>query len=395
MKKFIMSFAGFIILISVSLLVYFKTPNSDLTIYTSKDSYASKYAKMRGLLVNEVSESDLEKFSISIEEFKYNIIDGGIEITEYLGISKRLVIPSKINGYVVKKINKSLFNNRSIETIVISDSVENIDGIDDVKIECLKSIYCETLINDENVNATMLYDSDNVDFNYYVGLFSYNLKNNEIEVTRSTNIIPSIVNGYNVTKLNIDLSGEENVYIPNTVTSINIKNINKTLLYISIGMIISYIIYLIMILTNSNKNINEVTKNVSLYIVSLIYMIVMGFISYNYNDFYIGYAIICSLIYIFISVALKINKKSSILYEEKVKETGMFISETLHILDKVDSKNKYKLKDLIRYSEPVSINEVIKIEKNIQDTLNELNEDNVDLVKELIKERNSIIKLKR
>lgn len=392
MKKFIISFIGFIALISTGLLVYFKTPTSDLTIYTSKNSYASKYAKIRGLSVNEVAESDLSKYLISIEEFKYNIINDGIEITEYLGISKRLVIPRTIDGYTVKKINKSLFNNNFIETIVISDSVENVSISGDVKVECLKSTYCETLVNDKNINAVMLYDSDNVDFYDYTGFVSYNLKNDEIEVTHSNNIIPSTINGYKVTKLNIDLSEEKAVYIPDTVTCINIKNINKTLLYISIGMLISYVIYLIMVLTNSNKNINEVTKNTSLYIISFIYMIVMGFISYNYNDFYIGYVIICSLVYILISIALKMNKKTSIVYEEKIKQTGKFISDSLQILDKVDSEDKYKLKELIRYSDPVSIKEVEEIEKEIQDKLNNLNKDTINLVKELIKERNNIIK---
>ena len=99
-----------------------------------------------------------------------------------------------------------------------------------------------------------------------------------------------------------------------------------------------------------------------------------------------------SLCYIFLSLVLKIYKKQNIGYEEKISTSGSFIKECLIILEKIDKDNKYNLKDKLKYSDPISINDVEEIENEIKSCLNKLNEDSAKKIEDLIKERNTIIK---
>ncbi len=399
MKKVIASLVGFIILITILLITNFNAPKIDLTIYAKDDSFASKYANKHSLNLEKVSSSEEDEFYIAIEEFEYNKTDDGIEIVSYSGISKKLVIPEKIDGYQVVSINDSLFENKNIEAIVISNKVKNVES-ENIKIECMKSPYCESLVADDNVDAIMLNDSTNIDFSNYNGLVEYNLKNDEIEVTKSISInnatiIPVSINGYTVTSINVDLENISKIYVPESVSNINLKGVDYFYSHIVIVMSISYILYLIMVLIDKHENLNSTTNSVALYIVSILYLLVIGYFSINYSVIYYIQVIIASLIYIVLGILLKINKKQSIKYENKVKEQTMFIEETLNILDSVDSEDKYELKEIIRYSDPVSIEEVKDIEKEIKDKISNIDSDVASEIKELIKKRNNIIKSKK
>ncbi len=59
-------------------------------------------------------------------DFNYTIIDNKVEITDYIGSSKDVIIPSKIEGYPVITIGNHSFNSKDLKSIVIPDSVITI-----------------------------------------------------------------------------------------------------------------------------------------------------------------------------------------------------------------------------------------------------------------------------
>ena len=143
MKKIVISFIGFIVFIGSVLLINYNTPNIDLKIYATKDSFANNYANKYHLEFEEVAESEKNNYFISLENFEYKQVDGGIELNKYLGISNYLIIPNKIDGQNVISINKKLYENKNIKTIVLPSSITNIDDTT-LKIECANSEYCES-----------------------------------------------------------------------------------------------------------------------------------------------------------------------------------------------------------------------------------------------------------
>ena len=60
------------------------------------------------------------------EGYRYKLIDGCAVITEYVGTEENVVIPSKLNGYVVTEIGKRAFSNASIKSVQIPSSVTTI-----------------------------------------------------------------------------------------------------------------------------------------------------------------------------------------------------------------------------------------------------------------------------
>ena len=62
------------------------------------------------------------------DDFKYSVLDNGtVEITQYVGKSKDVTIPSTINGYSVSSIGDNSFRYcEKIESVKISDSIKNI-----------------------------------------------------------------------------------------------------------------------------------------------------------------------------------------------------------------------------------------------------------------------------
>lgn len=394
MKKIVISFIGFIVFIGSVLLINYNTPKIDLKIYATRDSFANNYANKYHLEFEEVAESEKNKYFISLENFEYKQVDGGIELNKYLGISNYLIIPNKIYGQNVISINKKLYENKNIKTIVLPSSITNIDDTT-LKIECANSKYCESLVNDNK--ATMLNDSNEIYFNNYNNIVEYNIIDNKAEIIKSFNIdgatiIPKTINGYEVKKININTENIKKIYIPDSVSVINMKNVSNSFIYTIIGLVIAYVLYLINILTVSTKDLNNMTKNTIIYIISIIYILFVGYLSINYNSSYYIVLIISSLCYIFLSLVLKIYKKQNIGYEEKISTSGSFVKECLIILEKTDKDNKYNLKDKLKYSDPISINAVEEIENEIISCLNKLNEDSAKKIENLIKERNTIIK---
>ncbi len=62
------------------------------------------------------------------------------------------------------------------------------------------------------------------------------------------------------------------------------------------------------------------------------------------------------------------------------------------MLDDVDSNDEYNLRELIRYSEPISTDQVKDIEYKILELITNISKDNVEEIKKLIKKRNNVLK---
>ncbi len=113
---------------------------------------------------------DVAEASATSGDFEYEVLTNGTaEITGYTGSDKTLAIPSVIDGYIVTSIGKyAFYNRRSIETVVIPNSVTNIgkNAFDGSYIETITIPNSVTSIG-EGVFACCLYldkiivDSDN------------------------------------------------------------------------------------------------------------------------------------------------------------------------------------------------------------------------------------------
>lgn len=73
--------------------------------------------------------------------FVINAIDSSTaEITGYTGTDKQVVIPEQINGLVIIKIGKAAFSHKGIESVIIPETIETIDGFAFSDCKQLKSI---------------------------------------------------------------------------------------------------------------------------------------------------------------------------------------------------------------------------------------------------------------
>jgi len=58
-----------------------------------------------------------------MSEFEYNIEDGKVCITKYLGSSKEVVIPKEIEGYPVTGIGDGAFENNKLTSVDLSGKI--------------------------------------------------------------------------------------------------------------------------------------------------------------------------------------------------------------------------------------------------------------------------------
>ncbi len=413
MKKTLLGLVGIAItLVSIIIAFMFYKTINNIIIYSSVDSYAKKYANNNLLRYVEVSDSDKSLYDYDLETFDYNIIDKGIEITNYSGISKRLVIPSYIDGKKVISISKNaISSNEYVKSIVISKNIEKIyiKWLNNITIECFNGKYCNELKKNDKLNVIVLNDSDIVNFNNSYVDFTYNISD-EVTITNyvgsdNTLVIPSHINGYPVTKLSFDAIYLEAIYIPNTVTSISGNFISKLantfLVTTIISSIVALTIYLIMLFTNKGNNIKESFYNVPLVIVSIIYLLLIAYVTHlmRINPFffyrYVVLMITITFIYIILGIVLKIIKVENKKYDEKMSNVGSFNKEIINLLDDSDLDFKDIIEE-IKYSDPQSTEMTKEIENTIIDLIEKTSQENLEESKKeiskLIKKRNRIIK---
>ena len=389
--------------------IYYKS-NNRLTIYTLENSYAYKYAKKNMINTFNVSDSHYNYFHRVWEDFKFNEEKDGLIITKYEGISEELIIPSSYNKRKFIKIEKGAIPS-TVKKIFLPDSIEEFDEseLSNIEILCYKGKRCQALEENKNLKVTILDDVDRYILNEEDLEFTYNIINgNEIELTNYLGndeiiLIPETINGYKVTSITFDGEGITSIFIPNTVNSIsgNItsKLFNKCFLISIIIVIISLIIYCISIMLS--KMFERIDK-VYVCSVSIIYLIVINYIIYliRKNPFesikYLIYSIIASIIYLLINYTLGVIIKNNKRFDESIKSKTNFIEEVNLLLEDYDFDELKEITDMIKYSDPVSIDKVTEIEQNIKNEIKDITKDNlkdkISKIKKLIVKRNTIIK---
>lgn len=422
-KKIIFIAISFVITLALIFSLTKTKPSYNLKFKYSNNDYVTGYVDasgVNGVSYEKIADSEKDKYIKNIESFSYNKVNDTLEITEYKGISETLVIPYDYEGTKIVSISDS-FKNDKVKNIYISDNINYlpVENFKNITINCYKGKYCEELKNNNELNVNILNDSDNVDFNYIKFPFEYNVKNDKIEIVKYTGndsniIIPTTVNGMEVTTVNFDITPSLNsIYIPDTVTSINMftkftTTINEKDNYTVclIASIISFVLTTIIIIIVKDKTDDEKFTSTPLYIVIFAYLIFISIMIYKFNNVshmssnnVLMYSVIVDIMFIIACFTLITVNKRSMKLDTNVKNKTKFIDEMIfkiNNISKLNSEYKNKLIDKLKYSDPVS-NEIVKdIEDNINMLISKLNDkssnEEIDNIIKLIENRNDIIK---
>ena len=84
------------------------------------------YAELESLKVDQKLPSETSP-APNTAKFTYNVKNGKAEITGYSGSESNIVIPARIDGYVVESIGENAFSNSRITSVIISEGVKKID----------------------------------------------------------------------------------------------------------------------------------------------------------------------------------------------------------------------------------------------------------------------------
>lgn len=409
-NKILILITGFIISVSsfVFAFLYYKSNNS-LVIYTSNDSYAYQYAKNNMINTYDVSDSHYKYFHRIWEDFKFNEETNGLVITKYEGISEELIVPTEYNNKKIIEIKKDALPS-NVKKIFLPESVEtiNVDDYKNIEILCYRGKKCEELKSNNELKVTILDDVDRYILYENELEFTYNIINgNEIELTNylgddQTIIIPETINGYKVTSIIFDGEGITSIFIPKTVNNISAnitsKLFNKCFIISSIIILLSSIIYFATILLIKPF---QLIDKVYIYLSSIIYLFTISYLvfvlrsnPFEYNKYFI-YSIIVSIIYLITIYILNIIIKNNKKYDNEIKSKDSFIKDVKLMLQDYDFIELKEIEEMIKYSDPVSINDVKEIEIQIKNELKNITQENiqekVNILKKLIKKRNTII----
>ena len=117
----------------------------------------------------------------------------------------------------------------------------------------------------------------------------------------------------------------------------------------------------------------------------------------NIMIYIVMFIIICVLEIVLFSMFSKVKKKIES-YDDKVKNINNYKNELLLIIKNKDNikVDLSELEEVIKYSDPVSVDSVSELEDKIRNEINLINEnttkEDVDNIIRLIKNRNDIIK---
>ena len=176
------------------------------------------------------------------------------------------------------------------------------------------------------------------------------------------------------------------ILISYTAISLLFFNKNSVFLISYIFTIISFVIGIYLNTNIFNDKGISYFNNLPLGAIYLIYLIIQIFVSLicmNLPVIFISYVLSIQIIIlsIFIVIMLLLLKsKDYIKYNEETKKNQTFISsiqkeiEVIYNINDNYKENMSELKDLIRYSNPVSNNEVKSLENNIIKNINQLKE---------------------
>ena len=402
-----------IILISAIFLTltYLNKPfnNSSIKLTSHNNQNAQNYAEKNNFNYQNISDSELNELK-SNDNFTYNIKNNQIEITGYKGSEKQIIIPETIENLPVTTISMSL--DKAPSEIYIPSSVITINQIIDENIKSPNNSSIK-LTSHNNQNAQNYAEKNN--FNYQNisdselnelksnDNFTYNIKNNQIEVTgykgsEKQIIIPETIENLPVTIISMSLDKmPSEIYIPSSVITINQiidENINNNFyLTIIIELIALIITLLVILILNKKKNQDKTVYITFLYILSIIYLFAINMYAYlNINNL-LTITIVTTIIYFILFLPLYFVKNRLKEYDKKVNNIQTFTEEALNIAKKINNQD---LIESLKFSDPVSSEFTKEIENTILEKLNKTvktkDNENINEIINLIIERNNICK---
>ena len=402
-----------IILISAIFLTltYLNKPfnNNSIKLTSHNNQNAQNYAEKNDFNYQNISDSELNELK-SNDNFTYNIKNNQIEVTGYKGSEKQIIIPETIENLPVTTISMSL--DKAPSEIYIPSSVITINQIIDENIISINNSSIK-LTSHNNQNVQNYAEKNN--FNYQNisdselnelksnDNFTYNIKNNQIEITgyrgsEKQIIIPETIENLPVTTISMNLDKmPSEIYIPSSVITINQiidENINNNFyLAIIIELVALIITLLIILILNKKKNQDKTVYITFLYILSIIYLLTVNMYAYlNINNL-LTITIVTTIIYFILFLPLYFVKNRLKEYDKKVNNIQNFIEEALNIAKKINNQD---LIEALKFSDPVSSEFTKESEKIILEKLNETvktkDDESINEIINLIIERNNICK---
>ena len=173
-------------------------------------------------------------------------------------------------------------------------------------------------------------------------------------------------------------------------------------LYKTIILLIALLIVIGLTIGIKEKNLTEKVYNIPQYVTTIFYLLLITalanslIIKNKITKTTIFALVTVTVIYVFATFILKLVKHSTKEYDKKLKETGKFIKKASCIIEDLNKKELEDVLEEIKYSDPLSTEEVKETEEEIIKLLNEINDENIsdkkNEVLKLVKKRNRIIK---
>ena len=411
-----------VVIFAITLLILFVLPyeGKNFKIITSRDSDAYQYAKKESIQVEEVADSEKDFYTEKKETFSYDRYQEGIVITGYQGKSKELVIPKMIDGKFVLAIQKDAFKkDENLTKVIFPKTLLMIEKEDykEIEIACYRSSLCNELKEDDDFKVTVLSDSDTYSFTDSSLAFEYNI-GDSIEIVKYTGssldiVIPETINGYEVTEVHLTVEKDLNsIYLPKTVTNMSLQYAEKvypsTFWFTVVMTFISLLLFIGVMMYVSLKDKKDIFYQAPIMMISYLYLIgIYGYSIYanvtNQNmKTVILVQVIIALLYLVLAMFLLASKKRIRDYDEKIAKSTSYIQDTLELLEEIDlsdyeeeiKKEVEEVKELIRYSDPVTSPKTEDMEQQIQKMIQECGNEKEDWekVKATIKKRNRICK---
>ena len=420
MKKTINYIVGIVLfLITILTLFVLAYQEKDIVIYGEKDSYAYEYAKKNNIVFKTIADSEKKYYSEKIENYEYNLYENkGIELEEYNGKSEELVIPALIDNNIVLSLGDNLFENTNVKKVYLPYTIINVnpDTLKDIEVYCYDNDVCKSLDENKNLKVTVLSDSEyypyftDTEFEYNIGekieIIKYKGKDKDLYV-------PESIDGYEVNSLVLEINDDiENIYIPSSVEKIDFSFKNSpydTLFFTIIGFdVLALVLFIISNLLTSHKSLTEEFNNTPRTIINYLYLVfVYGYSILSYYNYYdlkqvIIVLVVGTLIYVVLAIALGQSKKKIESYDQKIAKADKYVKDILELLNDLDLDNYSdevkkvvdEVKELVKYSDPVSSDLTKELEKEIQDKITDSKDNKEDWmkIKKLIEKRNRIIK---
>lgn len=415
-KKIILITISFTITLGLILSLTNKKYYGDIKVKFNDNDYVLEYVKKNNINYEKIADSEKNKYTINIENFSYNNVNGTLEITEYKGISETLIIPYDYDGIKITSISDS-FKNDKVKSIYISDNITYlpIEKFKNVTINCYRGKFCEELKNNNELTVNILNDSDKVDFSYVEFLFEYNVKNGNVELVSYKGkdkdvVVPETVDGMKVTAVDFNVSYKESVYLPDTINEISDNFITlfnyNNYKYCLISAIVSFVLSIVMIIIVKDRTPEELIRSTPIYVGTFVFLGINFYANYMFNHIknasyntILSFTIISNIIYIIMCFAIMIANKRNQKIDNDTKNNTKFIDEMISKINDVSNlKKDYKNKliDKLKYSDPVSNKMVKNIEDNISSLIDKLSDKSsdkeIDDIIKLIENRNSNIK---